>query len=96
MQVAVFPAIADRTTQELKPQQKVIRTPGVENVLQLDGKDLPLTSLVERLRQQQKGDEKITIIVNNDKGVPVGRLVEVMNRLRQGSFFSISIAIRKR
>lgn len=84
-----------RSTQELKPQQKAILTLGAENALQLDGKDLPLEALVTTLRQQQKGDEKATIIVNSDKTVPVERLVEVMDTLRQGGFFSISIATRK-
>ncbi|WP_338562710.1 biopolymer transporter ExbD [Erwinia sp. E_sp_B04_7] len=84
------------TTQELKPQQKAILTLGEGNTLQLDGKDQSLASLVDTLRQQQTGDEKTTIIVNSDKSVPVERLVEVMDTLRQGGFFSISIATRKR
>ena len=85
-----------RSTQELKPQQKAILTLGADNVLQLDGKDLPLTLLVETLKQQQKGDEKTTLIVSSDKSVPVERLVEVMDTLRLGGFYSISIATRKR
>ncbi|WP_448945482.1 ExbD/TolR family protein, partial [Klebsiella michiganensis] len=47
------------------------------------------------LKQQQQENQTTTIIVNSDKEVAVERLIAVMDTLRQGGFFSISIATRK-
>ena len=44
---------------------------------------------------QQQENQTTTIIVNSDKEVAVERLIAVMDTLRQGGFFSISIATRK-
>ncbi|MBB1214196.1 ExbD/TolR family protein, partial [Klebsiella pneumoniae] len=52
-------------------------------------------ALVNTLKQQQQANQTTTIIVNSDKGVAVERLVAVMDNLRQGGFFSVSIATRK-
>ncbi|WP_294910758.1 ExbD/TolR family protein [Tatumella sp. UBA2305] len=80
---------------QLKPQKKAIITLSTGDQLQLDGQPLLLDALVNTLKQQQPENQTTTIIVNSDKDVAVERLVEVMDTLRQGGFFSISIATRK-
>ncbi|KOC90155.1 ExbD/TolR family protein [Winslowiella iniecta] len=97
----VIPALGLKTqlpgaasAQQLKPQKKAIITLGADEQLQLDGQPVALDALVTSLKQQQ-GDQTTTIIVNSDKGVAVERLVAVMDNLRQGGFFSVSIATRK-
>lgn len=82
------------SAQQLKPQKKAIITLGADDQLQLDGQPLPLNALVNTLKQQQE-NQTTTIIVNSDKEVAVERLIAVMDTLRQGGFFSISIATRK-
>jgi biopolymer transport protein ExbD len=98
----VIPALGLKTqlpsagnVQQLKPQKKAIVTLGTEDQLQLDGQPITMDALVTTLRQQQQENQTITIIVNSDKGVAVERLVAVMDNLRQGGFFSVSIATRK-
>ena len=97
----VIPALGLKTqlpsagsAQQLKPQKKAIITLGADDQLQLDGQPLPLNALVNTLKQQQE-NQTTTIIVNSDKEVAVERLIAVMDTLRQGGFFSISIATRK-
>ena len=96
----VIPALGLKTqlpsagsAQQLKPQKKAIITLGAGD--QLDGQPLPLNALVNTLKQQQQENQTTTIIVNSDKEVAVERLIAVMDTLRQGGFFSISIATRK-
>ncbi len=96
----VIPALGLKTqlpsagsAQQLKPQKKAIITLGAGDQLQLDGQPLPLNALVNTLKQQE--NQTTTIIVNSDKEVAVERLIAVMDTLRQGGFFSISIATRK-
>ncbi|NWA73100.1 biopolymer transporter ExbD [Serratia proteamaculans] len=98
----VIPALGLKTqlpsagsAQQLKPQKKAIITLGAEDQLQLDGQPLALSALVSTLKQQQQENQTTTIIVNSDKGVAVERLVAVMDNLRQGGFYSVSIATRK-
>ncbi|MGS3448004.1 ExbD/TolR family protein [Raoultella sp. T31] len=98
----VIPALGLKTqlpaassAQQLKPQKKAIITLGTGDRLQLDGQPLVLDALVNTLKQQQQENQTTTIIVNSDKEVAVERLVAVMDTLRQGGFFSISIATRK-
>ena len=97
----VIPALGLKTqlpsagsAQQLKPQKKAIITLGAEEQLQLDCQPIALSALVSTLRQQQE-NRTTTVIVNSDKGVAVERLVAVMDNLRQGGFFSVSIATRK-
>ncbi|HFT7664947.1 TPA: ExbD/TolR family protein [Serratia marcescens] len=97
----VIPALGLKTqlpsagsAQQLKPQKKAIITLGADEQLQLDGQPIALGALVTTLKQQQQANQT-TIIVNSDKGVAVERLVAVMDNLRQGGFFSVSIATRK-
>lgn len=97
----VIPALGLKTqlpsagsAQQLKPQKKAIITLGAEDQLQLDGQPVALNALVSTLKQQQE-NQTTTIIVNSDKGVAVERLVAVMDNLRQGGFYSVSIATRK-
>lgn len=98
----VIPALGLKTqlpsassAQSLQPQKKAIITLGTNDLMQLDGQPLALDSLVNTLKQQQQDNQTTTIIVNSDKDVAVDRLVKVMDTLRQGGFFSISIATRK-
>lgn len=97
----VIPALGLKTqlpaagsAQQLKPQKKAIITLGAQDHLELDGQPMALSDLVTTLQQQQQ-DQQTTIIINSDKSVEVGRLVAVMDTLRQGGFSSISIATRK-
>ncbi|ATA18653.1 outer membrane transport energization protein ExbD [Gibbsiella quercinecans] len=86
---------AASSAQDLKPQKKAIVTISEPDLLQLDGQSVQLSELVNVLKQQQTDNQPTTIIVNSDKGVSVERLVAVMDNLRQGGFYSVSIATRK-
>jgi biopolymer transport protein ExbD len=99
----VIPALGIKTqlpgashSQQLKPQNKAVITLGVDERLQLDGKDMGQDELVTQLKTLQNNpDEKMVIILNSDKGVDVGRLVTVMDLLKSNGFASVSIATRK-
>ena len=81
--------------QQLKPQNKAVITLGLDERLQLDGKDLNQSDLVAQLKAMENPDEKMVIILNSDAGVEVARLVSVMDVLKGSGFSSVSIATRK-
>jgi biopolymer transport protein ExbD len=99
----VIPALGIKTqlpgaahAQQLKPQNKAVITLGLDERLQLDGKDMSQNDLVNALKTLQGNpDEKLVIILNSDQGVEVGRLVNVMDLLKSNGFASVSIATRK-
>lgn len=98
----VIPALGIKTqlpgaahAQQLKPQNKAVITLGLDDRLQLDGKDLNQADLVAQLKTLQNPDEKMVIILNSDAGVEVARLVSVMDVLKGSGFSSVSIATRK-
>ena len=98
----VIPALGIKTqlpgaahAQQLKPQNKAVITLGLDERLQLDGKDLNQSDLVAQLKAMENPDEKIVIILNSDAGVEVARLVSVMDVLKGSGFSSVSIATRK-
>ena len=98
----VIPALGIKTqlpgaahAQQLKPQNKAVITLGLDERLQLDGKDLNQSDLVVQLKAMENPDEKMVIILNSDAGVEVARLVSVMDVLKGSVFSSVSIATRK-
>ena len=98
----VIPALGIKTqlpgaahAQQLKPQNKAVITLGLDERLQLDGKDLNQSDLVAQLKAMENPDEKMVIILNSDAGVEVARLVSVMDVLKGSGFSSVSIATRK-
>lgn len=98
----VIPALGIKTqlpgaahAQQLKPQNKAVITLGLDERLQLDGKDLNQSDLVVQLKAMENPDEKMVIILNSDAGVEVARLVSVMDVLKGSGFSSVSIATRK-
>lgn len=98
----VIPALGIKTqlpgaahAQQLKPQNKAVITLGLDERLQLDGKDLNQSDLVAQLKAMENPDEKKVIILNSDAGVEVARLVSVMDVLKGSGFSSVSIATRK-
>ena len=98
----VIPALGIKTqlpgaahAQQLKPQNKAVITLGLDERLQLDGKDLNQSDLVAQLKAMENPDEKMVIILNSDAGVEVARLVSVMDVLKGSGFSSVSSATRK-
>ena len=98
----VIPALGIKTqlpgaahAQQLKPQNKAVITLGLDERLQLDGKDMNQDDLVAQLKALESNGEKTVIILNSDKGVEVGRLITVMDLLKSNGFASVSIATRK-
>ncbi|MGO3031390.1 ExbD/TolR family protein [Pseudomonas helleri] len=98
----VIPALGIKTqlpgaahAQQLKPQNKAVITLGLDDRLQLDGKDLDQTELVAQLKAMENPEQKMVIILNSDEGVEVARLVSVMDVLKSSGFSSVSIATRK-
>ena len=98
----VIPALGIKTqlpgaahAQQLKPQNKAVITLGLDDRLQLDGKDLDQTELVVQLKAMENPEQKMEIILNSDEGVEVARLVSVMDVLKSSGFSSVSIATRK-
>ncbi|MEB0204325.1 biopolymer transporter ExbD [Pseudomonas sp. CCC3.1] len=98
----VIPALGIKTqlpgaahAQQLKPQNKAVITLGLDDRLQLDGKDLDQTELVVQLKAMENPEQKMVIILNSDEGVEVARLVTVMDVLKSSGFSSVSIATRK-
>jgi biopolymer transport protein ExbD len=98
----VIPALGIKTqlpaaasAQQLKPQSKALITLGLEERIQLDGKDVTDEALIAQLKEIEKTADRLVVIINSDQGVEVGRLVAVMDQLKSNGFSSVSIATRK-
>jgi len=98
----VIPAVGLKTqlpvassAQQLKPQNKAIITLGLDERLQLDGRNIDESALLAQLKVLNDSSEKLVIIINSDQGVEVKRLVSVMDLLKGNGFSSVSIATRK-
>jgi biopolymer transport protein ExbD len=101
--INVIPALGIKTalphssqTQEMRAVKNVVVTLAKTGETQLDGANITLEELAPRLQAMQKPDQVINIMINGDEAVPMQRLVDVMDALKDSGFDSISIAAKKR
>jgi biopolymer transport protein ExbD len=82
--------------QEDKSVKNAVITLAKTGEIQLEGALVTLDDLKPRLQALQKPDQSLNIIINGDEAVPMQRLVEVMDALKDSGFDSISIAAKKK
>jgi biopolymer transport protein ExbD len=104
MSLNVIPALGVKTqlpqssqTQSLKtPVKQVVLTLAKEGRIVIEDQDVSLDTLAATLRAKAKGDEKLSVVVNSDKGAEVQLLIDVMDELKSKGFESVSLAARDR
>jgi biopolymer transport protein ExbD len=101
--INVIPALGIKTSlpkssqaQEDKSVKNAVITLAKTGEIQLEGALVTLDDLKPRLQALQKPDQSLNIIINGDEAVPMQRLVEVMDALKDSGFDSISIAAKKK
>jgi len=99
----VIPALGIKTSlpesghaQVLKPQNNAIITLGKNDRLQLDGKEISKSKMLDSLKQLKEKNKNLVIIIRCDKGIDVQRLVSIMDLLKGSGFKSISIATKNK
>jgi biopolymer transport protein ExbD len=101
--INVIPALGIKTnlpkssqTQDTRAIKNAVITLAKTGEIQLDGALVTLDELTPRLQAMQRPDQSLNIIVNGDEAVPMQRLVDVMDALKDSGFDSISIAAKKK
>ena len=102
--VNVIPALGIKTQQPsssqaqtlITPDKQVMVTLGREGLIQVDGKDVTLSTLVSTLKGKTSQAERLAIVVNSDKGAEVQTLVDVMDAIKAAGLGKVSLAARER
>lgn len=101
--INVIPALGIKTAlpkssqaQETKAVKNAVITLAKSGDIQLAGASVSLDELKPRLQAMQKPDQSLNIIINGDEAVPMQRLVDVMDALKDSGFDSLSIAAKKK
>jgi biopolymer transport protein ExbD len=101
--INVIPALGIKTalpkssqSQEIKAVKNAVITLAKSGEIQLEGALVSLDELSSRLQAMQRPDQSLNIIINGDEAVPMQRLVDVMDALKDSGFDSISIAAKKK
>jgi biopolymer transport protein ExbD len=82
---------AAAVTQETK--QYVIEI-GVDDTLRLDGQPIVLEDLVQRLAHSGTPSLHRAVIIRADKRLPYGKVVTVLDLVRQANIREIAVAVR--
>lgn len=101
--INVIPALGIKTAlpkssqaQETKAVKNAVITLAKTGEIQLEGAAVTLDELAPKLRALQGPGQQLNIMVNGDEAVPMQRLVDVMDALKDSGFDSISIAAKKK
>ena len=101
--INVIPALGIKTAlpkssqaQETKAVKNAVITLAKTGEIQLEGALVSLDDLKPRLQAMQRPDQSLNIIINGDEAVPMQRLVDVMDALKDSGFDAISIAAKKK
>jgi biopolymer transport protein ExbD len=101
--INVIPALGIKTAlphssqvQDTRAVKNAVITLAKTGEIQLDGNLVSLDELSPRLQAMQRPDQSVNIIINGDEAVPMQRLVDVMDALKDSGFDSISIAAKKK
>jgi biopolymer transport protein ExbD len=77
-----------------KPQQIITLTLTIDGKLFYDKEQVSTSAdAALRLVNQSKGDKQTSVIINADRSVEHGRVVELMDAIRQGGITRIAIAV---
>ena len=74
------------TSSSANQQSEIILTVTPEGVIRLNGKDVPSQSLETELASLRKIDEKQAVQVRADQEVEVGKLVAIIDAIRNAGF----------
>jgi len=84
------------TAHDLQVNLNAVVTVPLTGDVQLEGKSVSLDALPQRLKERQKPNTKLSIIVNADKGVDFQRVLEVLDALKGNGFEAISFATKRK
>lgn len=102
--INVIPALGLKTKIPLSstaqveiPPTRVVVTLGANEVLELDGVvQSSLAQLTQSLKKLQATHDHLVVILNGENDVPLQRLVDTMDALKQAHIDSMTIAAKKR
>ena len=83
------------STTEVQKSQPITISIDKEGKLTLDGKATSLNKLKTDLQPLVKADSNTTVVINADRSIDHGTVVEVIDRLRQVTGVQLAIAAKK-
>jgi biopolymer transport protein ExbD len=82
------------TAEALREVRQHVIEMGLEDALRLDGQVITMQDLPQRLRQESAPGEHRAVIIRADKRLSYGKVVTVLDLVRQTEIRDISIAVR--
>lgn len=83
--------LPEAETARLTQEPEVSVAVKADGAILLDGREVALAELYPALRARYQGQEKRGITLLSDKGVPFGRVVEVMDQAKKAGAEEISV-----
>ena len=83
---AIFVELPTSSSAKQQSETEIILTVTPEGVIRLNGKDVPLQFLETELASLRKIDEKQAVQVRADQEVEVGKLVAIIDAIRNAGF----------
>jgi biopolymer transport protein ExbD len=84
------------STGEVQKTKQITVSLDAQGKLTVDGKPAKIAQLPTEIKQLIKSESNTTVIINADKTVEHGQVVEIMDRLRQIPKVQLAIATKKR
>jgi biopolymer transport protein ExbD len=83
------------STGEIQKTKQITVSLDAQEKLTIDGKPAKIDQLQTEIKQLIKSESNTTVIINADKTVEHGQVVEIMDRLRQIPNVQLAIATKK-
>jgi biopolymer transport protein TolR len=86
---------ADARNLPLKVQDPIVLSINREGQVFLRDAQVPLAELADRLKDQLAGRPDDTVFVKGDRGVPYGRVIEVLDRLHRSGIVHVGMVTER-
>jgi len=86
---------ADARNLPLKVQDPIVLSINREGQVFLRDAQVPLADLGDRLKEQLAGRQDDTVFLKGDRGVPYGRVIEVLDRLHRSGIVHVGMVTER-
>ncbi|MBV8200621.1 MAG: biopolymer transporter ExbD [Acidobacteria bacterium] len=86
---------ADARNLPLKVQDPIVLSTNREGTVFLRDAQVPLGELADRIKDQLAGRQDDTVFLKGDRGVPYGRVIEVLDRLHRSGIVHVGMVTER-
>jgi biopolymer transport protein TolR len=86
---------ADARNLPLKVQDPIVLSINREGTVFIRDAQVPLAELADRIKDQLAGRQDDTVFLKGDRGVPYGRVIEVLDRLHRSGIVHVGMVTER-